>query len=170
MRNNQSKVDFRTFTDHFRGIYIYIYIYLNSTKKNRKITTCNRLDLEAHESWPLMPQESPGLLNFEMKFQVKVDRWFMSVRNLSQDARVFFQRPTKFYNKFDLWYWNGSWCHVPLKDVGSQYTQVILSHTNREKHTLNSIIYRLWQTKVHVALRNYVVLIWMHDFFFKGLV
>jgi hypothetical protein len=35
--------DFREFTDHFRGIY---RIYLKLMKENRKMSTCNRLDLE----------------------------------------------------------------------------------------------------------------------------
>ena len=37
------------FTDHFRGTY---RIYLKWTKQNRKMSTCNRLDLESLGSWP----------------------------------------------------------------------------------------------------------------------
>ena len=35
--------DWRKFTDHFRGIY---RIYIQLMKKNRKLSTCNRLDLK----------------------------------------------------------------------------------------------------------------------------
>jgi hypothetical protein len=40
--------DFREFTDHFRGIY---RIYLKLMKEHRKMSTCNRLDLETLGSW-----------------------------------------------------------------------------------------------------------------------
>ena len=44
LRNNQLEVqDSIRITHHYRGIY---ETYLKLVKKNRKITTCNRLDLE----------------------------------------------------------------------------------------------------------------------------
>ena len=44
LRHNRVKFQgFKKLTDCFRGIY---GICLKSIKKNRKITTCNRLDLE----------------------------------------------------------------------------------------------------------------------------
>ena len=41
--------DFRKITDHSRGIY---RIHLKWMKANRKMSTCNRLDLESLGSWP----------------------------------------------------------------------------------------------------------------------
>ena len=44
--------------DHFRGIY---KIYLKWIKQNRKMSTCNRLDLESLGSWPtIYAQKLPG--------------------------------------------------------------------------------------------------------------
>ena len=49
--------DCRKITDHFRGIY---RIYLNLIKENRKMSTCNRLDLQTLGSQPIMPKNSPN--------------------------------------------------------------------------------------------------------------
>ena len=60
LRNYQGIVevqDFRKTTDRFRGIYD---IYLDLIKKSRKITTCNRLDLEPLRFWPIMHRNLPG--------------------------------------------------------------------------------------------------------------
>ena len=44
--------DIRKIADHFRGIY---RIHLKISKKNRKLSTCNRLDLETlHQIWYLV--------------------------------------------------------------------------------------------------------------------
>jgi len=40
----------RKITDHFRGIYI---IYPSLIKENRRMSTCNRLDLQTLGSWPI---------------------------------------------------------------------------------------------------------------------
>ena len=53
LRNNRLK--FKTagkITDHFRGIY---RIYPNLTNENRRMSTCNRLDLQIPGSQPVMP-------------------------------------------------------------------------------------------------------------------
>ena len=52
--------DFRRISDHFRGIY---KIYLKRIKQNRKMSTCNWLDLESPESSPTMPKNFPGTSN-----------------------------------------------------------------------------------------------------------
>ena len=44
-------------TDHFRGIY---RIYPNLVKENRRMSTCNRLDLQTLGSQPIMPKNLPG--------------------------------------------------------------------------------------------------------------
>ena len=48
--------DFRRITDHFRGIY---KIYPNSMKQNRRMSTCNWLDLQILGSQPVMPKNLP---------------------------------------------------------------------------------------------------------------
>ena len=48
--------DFRKITDLFRGIY---RIYSNLIKENRRMSTCNRLDLETLGSQPVMPKNLP---------------------------------------------------------------------------------------------------------------
>jgi hypothetical protein len=45
--------DCRKITDHFRGIY---RIYFNLIKENRRMSTCNRLDLQTLGSQPIMPK------------------------------------------------------------------------------------------------------------------
>ena len=45
--------DCRKFTDHLRGIY---RIYPNLTKENRRISTCDRLDLQTLGFQPVMPK------------------------------------------------------------------------------------------------------------------
>ena len=58
LRNNRLKVqDFRRITDRFRGIY---RIYIKWMKRNQKMSTCNRLDLESLGSWLTMPKNFPG--------------------------------------------------------------------------------------------------------------
>ena len=77
LRNNRLK--FKTarkkITDCFRRIY---RIYVKVMKKNRKITTCNWLDLETLGLWPRMPKNLPGQ---EDSFQgqckkIKFHSWF----------------------------------------------------------------------------------------------
>jgi hypothetical protein len=51
--------DFRNITNYFRGIY---GTYLLSVKKNWKITTCNRSDLENTRIWTHDAQKSPWKL------------------------------------------------------------------------------------------------------------
>ena len=48
--------DFRQIDDHFRGIY---RIYLKLIKRDWKLRTCNRLDLETLGSRPIVPKISP---------------------------------------------------------------------------------------------------------------
>ena len=43
--------DFRRITDYFRGVY---RIYPNLMKENRRMSTCNRLDLQTLGSQPVM--------------------------------------------------------------------------------------------------------------------
>ena len=43
--------------DHFRGTY---RIYPNLMKENRRMLTCNRLDLQTLGSQPIMPKNLPG--------------------------------------------------------------------------------------------------------------
>ena len=51
--------DLRRITDHSRGIYRGIY--LEWIKQDRKMSTCNRVDLESLGSWPtLYAQKLPG--------------------------------------------------------------------------------------------------------------
>ena len=52
----KSETIFSIITDHTREIY---GICLQLIKKNRKITTCNPLDLETVGSWPIMPKNLP---------------------------------------------------------------------------------------------------------------
>jgi hypothetical protein len=52
-------------TDRFRGIY---RIYPNSLKENRRLSTCNRLDLQTLGSQPFMPKNLPDhCLNLDAK-------------------------------------------------------------------------------------------------------
>ena len=48
--------DCKTITDRFKRIY---RIYPNFIKENRRMSTCNRLDLETLESQPIMPKNLP---------------------------------------------------------------------------------------------------------------
>ena len=48
--------DCRKITDHFRGIYS---VYPNLIKKNRRMPTCNRLDLQTLGSQPIMSNNLP---------------------------------------------------------------------------------------------------------------
>jgi hypothetical protein len=48
--------DCRKINDHFRGIY---RIYPNLIKGNRRMSTCNRLDLQTLGSPPIMPKNLP---------------------------------------------------------------------------------------------------------------
>ena len=48
--------DCRKITDHFRGIY---RIYPNLIKENRRMSTCNRLDLQTLGSQLVMPKNLP---------------------------------------------------------------------------------------------------------------
>ena len=48
--------DCRKITDHFRGIY---RIYPNLIKENRRMPTCNRLDLQTLGSPPIVPKNLP---------------------------------------------------------------------------------------------------------------
>ena len=48
--------DCRKITDHFRGIY---RIYPNLIKENRRMPTCNQLDLQTLGSPPIMPKNLP---------------------------------------------------------------------------------------------------------------
>ena len=49
--------DFNSITNHFKGI---CKIYLKWIKKNLKMSTCNRLNLESVGSWPTLPKNLPG--------------------------------------------------------------------------------------------------------------
>jgi hypothetical protein len=49
--------DCRKITDHFRGIY---KIYPNLINENRRMSTCNRLDLKTLGSQPIMYKNLPG--------------------------------------------------------------------------------------------------------------
>ena len=49
--------DFTKFTEQFRGVYRW---YLKLIKKNRKMSTCNRLDLGTLGCRPVMPKNLPG--------------------------------------------------------------------------------------------------------------
>ena len=48
--------DCRISTGHFRGIY---RIYLNLIKENRRMSTCNRLDLQILGSQPVIMSKNP---------------------------------------------------------------------------------------------------------------
>ena len=48
--------DCRKITDHSRGMY---RIYPNLIKENRRMSTCNRLDLQTLGSRPVMPKNLP---------------------------------------------------------------------------------------------------------------
>ena len=48
--------DCRKITDHSRAIY---RIYPNSMKENRRLSTCNLLDLQTLASQPVMPKTLP---------------------------------------------------------------------------------------------------------------
>ena len=52
---------FKKITDHFNGIY---GIYPNLTKKNRKMSTCNRLDLETLGSRMIMPKNLLDIVTY----------------------------------------------------------------------------------------------------------
>ena len=43
-------------TDHLRGIYIKIFPHLS--KENKRMSTCNRLDLQTLGSQPIMPKQT----------------------------------------------------------------------------------------------------------------
>ena len=64
--------DFRRITDHFRGI---CEVYFNWIQTNRKMSTCNQLDLEPLGSWPTMPQKIPGHWLELSPTEVKLDPW-----------------------------------------------------------------------------------------------
>ena len=51
---------FKRTTERLRGMY---RIYPKLKKKNRKMTTCNRLDLETLGFWPILSKKSPGHWN-----------------------------------------------------------------------------------------------------------
>ena len=59
--------DFMRIAKHFRRIY---GTYFKSIKKNRKITTCNRLDLETLGTRPIMPKDLPTLTTMFMVLNV----------------------------------------------------------------------------------------------------
>ena len=48
--------DCRKITHHFKGIY---RIYPNLIKENRRMSTCNRMDLQKLGSQPVMPKNLP---------------------------------------------------------------------------------------------------------------
>ena len=48
--------DCRKIADHFRGIH---RIYPNSVKQNRRMSSCNRLDLQTPGSQPVRPKNLP---------------------------------------------------------------------------------------------------------------
>jgi hypothetical protein len=58
LRNNRLKFDTSGGLPIIWGIYTRIY--LKWRKKNKKMSTCNRLDLESLGSWPTMPKNFPG--------------------------------------------------------------------------------------------------------------
>ena len=49
--------DCRKFTNHLRGVYT---IYPNVMKENRRMSTCNRLDLQTLGPQPVMPKNLPN--------------------------------------------------------------------------------------------------------------
>jgi hypothetical protein len=49
--------DYKKLTDHLRGIY---KIYLNLIKENRRMSTCNLLDLQTLGYQPIMPKNLPN--------------------------------------------------------------------------------------------------------------
>ena len=49
--------DCKKITDHFRGIY---KTYPNLIKENRRMSTCNRLDLQTLGSQPIMLKNLPN--------------------------------------------------------------------------------------------------------------
>ena len=82
----------RKITDHFRGIY---RTYPNLIKEIRKMWTCNRLDLQALGSQPIMPKNLPDHCSFPLESRaqlliyfvlnlgiwitsMKVDRWVLA--------------------------------------------------------------------------------------------
>ena len=84
---------------YFMKITHYIWeiygIYLNFIKKNQKITTCNRLDLETLRSWPIMPKISldtrPGSLNV----------WCRNTVSQMEDSPKWYSWPCKRGPKID---------------------------------------------------------------------
>ena len=66
----------RRITDHYRGIY---RIYPNLIKENRRMSTCNWLDLQTLGSQPVMPKNLPDHC---LEACIYVSRCHMTCRNL----------------------------------------------------------------------------------------
>ena len=60
-------------TDHSKGVY---RIYPNLIKENRRMPTCNRLDLQTLGSQPVMPKILPDLCNrYEVTIECNLWKW-----------------------------------------------------------------------------------------------
>ena len=99
---------FRRTTDHFRGIY---GIYLGWIKQHRKMSTCNRLDLDSPDLDRLyMPKNFPGT-GLESKRDYVRGEPVFSYKWTGQVSKT---------TRWSLWwsrYWvhntiYGIWCHV----------------------------------------------------------
>ena len=82
--------DCRKITDHLRGIY---RIYPNLIKKNRRLSTYNRLDLQTLGSQPVLPKNLPitglhtlipvSVWGFITWRQCELSHVFFSIENLN---------------------------------------------------------------------------------------
>ena len=71
----------RKITNHFKGIY---RIYPNLIKENRKVSACNRLDLQTLEYGLVMPKNLPG----HWSLPSSLDTIFLSLESQSTRANA----------------------------------------------------------------------------------
>ena len=88
--------DYRKITDHFRGIY---RIYPNLIKENRRMWTCNRLDLQTLGFQPVMPKNLP-------------EHWCICRKNIII-LKITFGMEYRVANFYCTWLWNVRRCDHP---------------------------------------------------------
>jgi hypothetical protein len=107
-------------------------IHLKLSKKNRKITTCDRLDLETLGFWLIMPKDFPGHWSYDnimIKNYLSNDRWRKS-QSFTQNWKI----KSHFFQNICREVWT-SYRFLMLSHNSNMALQFILSNSIPHKDT-----------------------------------
>ena len=137
--------DCRKITDHSRGIH---RIYPNLIKENRRMSTCNRSDLQTLGSQPLMPQYLPN--HWIEPSICCVTSCHFHVKQISCKNQVFHEHRCMWLVNMQIWFYMGEMYSLRF------ISKVTFGHNlhYETKDTFGKISFKLRQTNWNVAINN----------------